>query len=171
MKKQIPVALSILLGLASAAHAAAPNDAQIAATVVAANTVDVDAGKQAESKTTNKDVKAFANRRVNDHTAVNTQAVALVQKLHVTPQENDTSKSLREGGAATLKKLQGLSGAAFDKAYVDNEVAYHQTVIDALDKTLIPNASNAELKTLLVNVRPSFVAHLEHAKHLQAALK
>jgi putative membrane protein len=64
-----------------------------------------------------------------------------------------------------------LSGKAFDKAYVDNEVSYHQTVLDALDKTLIPNASNSELKNLLVKVRPAFVAHLEHAKHIQAQLK
>jgi putative membrane protein len=89
----------------------------------------------------------------------------------VTPEDNDTSKSLTSGGMATRTRLAGLSGKAFDKAYVDNEVTYHQTVLDALDKTLIPNASNAELKALLVKVRPAFVAHLEHAKHIQAELK
>lgn len=163
--------LSALLGLAPAAHAANPNDAQIAAIVVAANTVDIDAGKQAESKTTSKDVRAFAERMVADHTSVNQQATALVQKLHVTPEDNATSKSLREGGAATLAKLGKLSGKAFDKAYVDNEVKYHETVIDAVDKTLIPSASNADLKALLVKVRPVLEEHLEHAKHLQAELK
>ena len=168
--------LSISLSIASLfalapARAAAPNDAQIAAIVVAANTVDIDAGKQAESRTHNKDVRAFAKRMVADHTGVNQQAVALVQKLHVTPEDNDTSKSLRQGGADTAARLGQLSGKSFDKAYVDNEVSYHQTVIDALDKTLIPNASNADLKALLVKVRPAFEAHLEHAKHLQAELK
>jgi putative membrane protein len=173
MKKSILLSLSALLvmGLSTAAHAAAPNDAQIAAIVVAANTVDVDAGKLAKSKTTDKEVRAFADRMVADHTGVNKQAVALVQKLHVTPEENDTSKSLKQDGASTLTRLKGLSGKAFDKAYVDNEVSYHQTVIDALDKTLIPSASNSELKALLVKVRPAFVAHLEHAKHIQAQLK
>jgi putative membrane protein len=102
---------------------------------------------------------------------VNKQATALVQKLHVTPEDNDTSKSLTQGGETTRTRLAGLSGKEFDKAYVDNEVTYHQTVLDALDKTLIPNASNAELKALLVKVRPAFVAHLEHAKHIQAELK
>jgi putative membrane protein len=173
MKKSILLSLSSLLvmGLAPAAHAAAPNDAQIAAIVVAANTVDVDAGKLAEAKARNKEVRAFAQRMVADHTGVNQQAVALVTKLHVTPEENDTSKSLKQGGDTTMTRLKGLSGKAFDKAYVDNEVSYHQTVIDALDKTLIPNASNAELKGLLVKVRPAFVAHLEHAKQIQAKLK
>lgn len=173
MKKSIPAFLSILIGLgiAPVTFAAGPNDAQIAAIVVTANSVDVDAGKQAESKSSNKDVKAFAERMVADHTAVNQQAIALVQKLHVTPQDNATSKGLREGGAATLSRLKGLSGGAFDKAYVDNEVSYHQTVLDALDKTLIPSASNAELKALLVKVRPAFVEHLEHAKHIQFELK
>jgi putative membrane protein len=173
MNKPLSVSLSLLfaLGLGASAHAAGPNDAQIAAIVVAANTVDIDAGKLAASKSSSKDVRAFAERMVADHTGVNQQAVALVQKLHVTPEDNATSKALREGGAATLTKLQGLSGGAFDKAYVDNEVGYHQTVLDALDKTLIPNASNADLKGLLVKARPAFVAHLEHAKHIGATLK
>jgi putative membrane protein len=173
MKKTFaPILIALLsAGLLPAAHAANPNDAQIAAIVVAANTVDIDAGKLAESKTRNKDVRAFAERMVADHSGVNQQAVALVTKLHVTPEENDTSKSLTQGGAATRDKLKGLSGSAFDKAYVDNEVSYHQTVLDALDKTLIPSASNAELKALLTKVRPAFVAHLEHAKHMQAQMK
>ena len=171
MNKSVPLLLSTLLALGATAHAAGPNDAQIAAIVVAANTVDIDAGKQAETTTQNKDVRAFAERMVADHAGVNQQATALVQKLHVTPAENDTSKSLTQGGAAMRSKLAGLSGKAFDKAYVDNEVTYHETVLGALDKTLIPNASNAELKALLVKVRPAFVAHLEHAKHIQAELK
>ena len=175
MNKSTPLLLSSLfalgLGLGAPAHAAGPNDAQIAAIVVAANAVDIDAGKQAESKTKNKDVRAFAERMVADHSGVNQQATALVQKLHVTPEDNDTSKGLTKDGMVMRTKLAGLSGKAFDKAYVDNEVTYHETVLGALDKTLIPNASNAELKALLVKVRPAFVAHLEHAKHLQAELK
>lgn len=173
MNMSLPSKLVFLLGLglASLAQAAGPNDAQIAAIVVAANSVDIDAGKLAQSRSPNKEVRAFAERMVADHTAVNQQATALVQKLRVTPEENETSKSLKQGGAATLARLQGLSGAAFDKAYVENEVSYHQGVLDALDKTLIPNANNAELKALLVKVRPAFVAHLEHAKHIRASLK
>jgi len=107
---------------------------------------------------------------VTDHTGVNKSATELVQKLHVTPESNATSKSLQSGGDANLVNLKKLSGRAFDKAYVDHEVAYHQSVLDAVDKTLIPSAKNAELKALLVKVRPAFVAHLEHAKHLQTSL-
>jgi putative membrane protein len=170
--KYAPVLVALLSAAAfNAAHAANPNDAQVAAIVVAANTVDIEAGKLAESKTKNKEVRAFAERMVADHAGVNQQAVALVTRLHVTPEENDTSKSLTQGGAATRDKLKGLSGAAFDKAYVDNEVSYHQTVLDAIDKTLIPSASNAELKALLNKVRPAIAAHLEHAKHMQAQMK
>ncbi|HEU5079120.1 MAG TPA: DUF4142 domain-containing protein [Opitutaceae bacterium] len=163
----------LLLSLASASFAfAAPkvDDAQIAAIVVAANQVDIDAGKFAADKTKNHEVEAFAKTMVTDHTAVNKSAGDLVAKLKVTPEENDTSRSLKAGGEANIEKLKSLSGSAFDKAYVDHEVAYHEQVIDALDKVLIPNASNAELKALLVQVRPAFVAHLEHAKHLQSSL-
>jgi putative membrane protein len=165
--------------LAAAAALAAPlvtvsaegiNDAQIAAIVVAANQVDIDAGKVAESRGSNAEVKAFGKQMVTDHTGVNKQAVDLVTKLKVTPEDNPTAQSLKSGGAENVKHLEQLSGAAFDKAYVDHEVAYHQQVLDAVDKTLIPGAKNAELKALLVKVRPAFVAHLEHAKHLQSTI-
>lgn len=159
-----------LLMMAAATQAQEINDAQIAAIVVTANQVDVDAGKLARQRADNSEVKKFAERMVSDHEGVNQQAVALATKLKVTPQENDTSRAIKAGGDKNLANLQTLSGAAFDKAYVDHEVAYHAQVLDALDKTLIPGASNAELKALLVKVRPAFVAHLEHAKQIQASL-
>jgi putative membrane protein len=144
------------------------NDAQIASIVVTANQVDIDAGRLASSKSRNSDVKTFAGLMVTDHTAVNKSATDLAAKLKVTPQDNATSQSLKADGEKHRAHLKTLKGAAFDKAYIDREVAYHQQVIDALDKTLIPGATNAELKALLVKVRPAFVAHLEHAKRLQA---
>ncbi|HWI79539.1 MAG TPA: DUF4142 domain-containing protein [Ramlibacter sp.] len=163
--------LFALAGSAAFAQGAAPNDAQIAGIVVTANNVDIDAGKLAEKKSSNKDVKAFAKQMVTDHTGVNKQATALVKKLKVKPEDSDISKSLKKGGEDNLKKLNGLKGKDFDKAYIDNEVTYHQAVIDALDKTLIPSAQNAELKDTLVKTRPAFVAHLEHAKSIQQTMK
>lgn len=164
----------LLLGsggvLAQGAPAAGPTDAQIASIVVTANQVDIDAGKLAQARGHGKDVRAFGKQMVTDHSGVNKQAVALVTKLKVTPEDNPTSQSLKAGGEENLKKLKGLKGAAFDKAYVDHEVAYHEQVLDAIDKVLIPNAKNEELKALLVKVRPAFVAHLEHAKMIQAKL-
>jgi putative membrane protein len=145
------------------------NDAQIASIVVTANQVDIDAGQLAASRSTNDGVKTFARLMVTDHTGVNKSAADLAATLNVTPQDNPTSQSLKADGDKSLAHLKTLSGAAFDKAYIDREVAYHQQVIDALDKILIPGATNAELKALLVKVRPAFVAHLEHAKRLQAA--
>lgn len=152
------------------AQSSAPTDPQIAAIVVTANQVDIDAGNLALKKGDSKDVKAFAQTMVRDHTGVNQAATDLVHKLNVTPESNATSESLKKGGDENLAKLKALSGKAFDKAYIDHEVAYHQAVIDAMDKTLIPDAKNAELKALLVKVRPAFVAHLDHAKHLDEAL-
>ncbi len=156
---------------AAAAPAKGPNDAQIASIVVTANMVDVEAGRLAATKSTNPEVKKLAQQMVDDHTSVNKQASDLVTKLKVTPQENDTSKALKTGGDANVANLQKLAGKEFDKAYVDHEVAYHQSVLEAVDKTLIPSASNAELKALLIKVRPAFLAHLEHAKHVQSTLK
>jgi putative membrane protein len=152
------------------ARAAAVTDPQIAAIVVAANTVDIEAGRLAQSKTKNEKVKQFAGTMVTDHTAVNKAAVELVTKLGVTPEESETSRALTASGEQTRAHLNGLSGKEFDREYIANEVAYHKLVIDALDKTLIPNAQNAELKATLVSVRPALVAHLEHAEQLQAEL-
>jgi putative membrane protein len=171
--KSTAIAFAVALAFSGGAIAqgAGPNDAQIAHIVVTANQVDIDAGKLAESKGSTKDIKAFGKQMVTDHAGVNKQASALAAKLKVTPEDNPTSQSLKSGGAENVKKLQGLSGAAFDKAYVDHEVAYHEQVLGAIDKTLVPNAKNDELKALIVKVRPAFVAHLEHAKHIQSSLK
>jgi len=173
MLKPITTILSVAaLAAFTAAHAqeAPPNDAQIAMIAVTADTVDIDAGKQAAAKTQNKEVKEFAETMVRDHTAVNNKAIALAKKLGVTPEESATSKSLKTNGDAELAKQKALTGAAFDKAYVDNEVAYHEAVAGVLDKTLLPNTKNAELKSLLESARPIFVSHLEHAKMLQKSL-
>src|SRR5262245_12988074 len=170
--KVIAVLASALLAVtAGVASAQDINDAQIAHIVVTANQVDIDAGKLAASMGTNPEVKKFGEQMVTDHTGVNKQATDLATKLKVTPADNPTSKALKEGGDKNVAKLKGLKGAEFDKAYIDNEVAYHQAVLDAVDKTLIPGAKNAELKALLVKVRPAFVAHLEHAKKVQGSLK
>lgn len=147
-----------------------PSDPQIAHIVVTANQIDIDAGKIAKSKSKNKEVQAFAQQMITDHTAVNKQAGALAQKLGVKPEDNDTSKSLKKGAAGNTANLKKLSGAQFDKAYVDHEVAYHQAVLDAIDKVLVPSAQNAELKGLIEKVRPAIAAHLDHAKHLQGSL-
>lgn len=152
------------------AQGAAPTDPQIAAIVVTADQVDIDAGKLAERKAHASDVKAFAKRMVTDHTGFNQAAVRLAHELHLTPEGSPTSASLKQGGEQNLAALRELNGAAFDKAYVDHEVAYHQSVIDALDKVLIPNAQNPQLKALLVKARPVFVDHLEHARMIRSAL-
>lgn len=159
-----------LVAVNAGAAGPGPTDAQIADIVVTANQVDIDAGKLAQSRAQSQEVRDFGQRMVTDHSGVNKSAVELVTKLHVTPEPNATSKALQKGGDANLAALEKLSGAAFDKAYVDHEVTYHQAVLDAVDQTLIPNAHDAQLKALLVKVRPAFVAHLEHAKHLQASL-
>jgi putative membrane protein len=147
-----------------------PTDPEIAAIVVTANQIDIDAGKLAQSKSTNPEVKKFAERMVEDHTSVNAKASALAQKLNLTPEESETSRSLKKGAEQTMTRLQSLEGAEFDRAYVDNEVAYHQAVIGVMNKQLVPSAKNAELKKLLVQSGPAFTAHLKHAQQLQKAL-
>jgi putative membrane protein len=160
----------IAASAATPAAAQGITDPQIAAIVVTANQVDVDAGTLAQQRGSNAEVKAFGKQMVSAHTAVNKQATELVTKLGVKPEDNPTAQSLKSGGEANVKTLSGLKGAAFDKAYIEHEVVYHQSVLDALDKTLIPGASNADLRALLEKARPSFEAHLQHARQLQQSL-
>ena len=166
-----PFLLAALFSVAVSGQAQqGPSDPQIAHIVVTANQVDIDAGKLAKSRSKNKDIDQFAQQMITDHTGVNKQAVALAKKLNVKPEGNDTSRNLKEGGDKNLARLKKLQGAEFDKAYVDQEVSYHQAVLDAIDKTLVPSAKNQELKDLIVKVRPAIAAHLDHARHLQAQL-
>jgi putative membrane protein len=172
-KKLTPliIVLAVLSpGLLWANTPAKPTDPQIAHIAYTADLIDVEAGKLALEKSQNTDVRAFAQRMIGDHTAVNDQALALVKKLNVTPEDNPTSQSLTKQADATRVKLAGLTGAAFDKAYIDNEVAFHKTVNSALSTTLIPDAQNSELKSLLQNGLKVFQAHLEHAERLAQQL-
>jgi putative membrane protein len=107
----------------------------------------------------------------NDHNAVINQASALVKKLGVSPKENSVSQKLLADAEKTKKDLQSKSGKAFNKAYIDNEVAYHEAVIGAVEGLLIPESENAELKALLQNVVPALKTHLEHAKMVQKMYK
>jgi putative membrane protein len=165
------IGAAMLLSSGAFAQSAKLTDPQIAHIAYTAGVIDITAAKQALEKSENKDVKAFANDMVRDHEAVNKQALDLVKKLKVTPEDNDTSRTLSKNAAAELKKLSTLKGAAFDKAYIDNEVAYHKAVDNALETQLIPSASNAELKSLLQTGLKIFQGHEQHAEHVAAELK
>jgi putative membrane protein len=161
-----------VLALASPAVAAdAPTDPQIAHIAYTAGNLDIAAGKQALAKSHNKAVREFAQQMVRDHSAVNAKALALVKKLKVTPQDNATSQGLTKAADAERAKLAKLSGAAFDREYVSNEVAYHKTVNGALETMLIPNAKNGELKSLLQTGLTLFKEHQAHAEQVAKGLK
>ncbi|HEX7088912.1 MAG TPA: DUF4142 domain-containing protein [Longimicrobiales bacterium] len=168
--QQSQVASEAPAAAGAATQAPAIDDADIAAIVVAANTIDIRYGEIARERATNEQVKQFAETMIKDHTAVNQSATELVTRLGVTPTENDVSRSLEAQAAQMRETLRSKSGAEFDRAYIDNEVAYHRAVLKAIDETLIPSASNAELKQTLVNVRPAIEAHLKHAEEIQRTL-
>ena len=171
--KQLIALLSTaaLLGAAPAIAADAPTDPQIAHIAYTAGTIDIEAAKQALARSHNATVRSFAQQMVRDHTAVNDKALALVKKLHVTPQDNPTSQSLSKAATAERTKLVKLSGADFDREYANNEVAYHKTVNGALESTLIPNAKNGELKSLLQTGLTLFREHQAHAEQVAKGLE
>jgi len=171
MNLKLALVAPLAIAIAVPAAAAGPTDPQIAHIAYTAGVIDVAAGKQALAKSHNKAVRAFAEEMVRDHTAVNDKALALVKKLKVTPQDNPTSQALNKGAKAESDKLAKLNGAAFDRAYVDNEIAFHKTVNGALAKTLIPNAHNAELKSLLETGLTLFKEHQAHAEQLAKQVK
>ena len=165
------VAATVLLIGSAFAQANKPTDPQIAHIAYTAGVIDIAAAKQAIAKSKNKKVAAFAKDMVRDHEAVNEQAVALVKKLKITPEDNDTSRSLTKQAADRKAELAKLKGAAFDKAYVANEVAYHKAVNGALRTLLIPSATNPGLKGLLETGLRIFEGHQQHAEHVAAELK
>lgn len=157
----------ILAAPVSAQKTSKLTDPEIASAAVVANQGDIGFAKIAKQKSKNADVLKFAETMATDHQSVIDQAVALVTKLKVTPKDNAFSRKLTSDAAKTRKMLQSKSAKTFDKAYIDNEVAYHKGVIAAVENVLIPQASNQELKSLLQNVVPTLKAHLEHAQMVQ----
>jgi putative membrane protein len=162
--------LAALLAAAPiAAHADEPlNDPQIATVALTANQIDIDRGNVALKKSKNAEVKQFAKQMVDDHTANKNEVLALAKKLGVSPQESAVTKSLKDQAAEAAKRLHGEKGKAFDKDYIDTEVAYHEAVINAVKTVLIPGAKNAEVKGALEQAVPTFEAHLAHAKNVQS---
>jgi putative membrane protein len=146
------------------------SDEEVAYVAVTANQIDIDNGRLAKEKSRNAEIRQFAETMINDHKAVIDQASALVKKLGVTPQENSVSTQLLSDAQKTEKALRAKEGIAFDKAYMDHEVAYHQAVISAVRSLLIPETENQELKALLQAILPALEAHLEHAKMVQQHL-
>lgn len=173
MVTSIALAISSVLLSSSTFAQSSPklSDPEIASVAVAANQVDIKAGGLAKNKTKNKEVLEFANLMMKDHQSVLDQATALVTKLHVTPKDNAVSKKLMADGERTRKMLSSKSGKAFDRAYINNEVAYHKVVISTLEGVLVPQSQNQELKQLLQSVMPAFKAHLEHAQMVQKNFK
>jgi putative membrane protein len=165
------VALLCAVSVPAFAQAAKPTDPQIAHIAYTAGVLDIEASQQALAISKNADIRAFAEQMAKDHAAVNNQALALVKKLNVTPEDNATSKALTTQAAARRAELAKLTGAAFDRAYIANEVDYHKTVNGALQTTLIPSSSNAELKSLLQTGLKLFQGHQQHAEQTAAKVR
>ena len=131
-----------------------PTDPQIADIAYTAGQIDIEQAIDALKMAHNKAVRSFAEEMIRDHLAVNNKVLALCDKLKVEPEGNDTSKTMYREASLKREELRALSGTAFDKAYADNEVAYHEAVNGALESTLIPAAQNAQLKSLLETGEP-----------------
>lgn len=157
-------------GLEAQAPAPDLSDPEVAHVAVTANSIDIELARLAEARARNGAVRQFAATMITDHTAVNGQAAALAGRLGVTPKDNPVSQSLLAGAAQARAAIEPLQGSAFDRAYIEREVAYHQAVLDALDSLLIPTTANDDLRKLLVDVRPAIATHLEHAKKLGGSL-
>jgi putative membrane protein len=167
MKVIAPLVAGFVFATTLSARAAdTPTDPQIAHIAYTAGLVDIGYAEIALKRSKNKIVREFAMEMVKDHKAVNDKALALVKKLGVTPEDNATSQTIASQAATKRAELKRLSGAAFDRAYAENEVAYHSLVNAAVDTQLIPSASNGELKDLLKVGLKIFEGHQQHAEHM-----
>jgi putative membrane protein len=173
MLKVLACAAALVFTAPQSVHAQAAklNDGQIAHVAYTAGDIDVAAARQALAKSQNSAVRAFAEEMAEDHAGINGEALALLNKLGVTPEDNALSRSLAEGAAAKRQALRSLTGKAFDRAYVDNEVAYHRAVNTALHTTLIPDARDPQLKEFLETALRLFTDHQHHVERLAAQLR
>ena len=167
----IVVAVVLYPAIANARGEGAPTDPQIVGAVEAANQIAINYAELAKSKANDKQVKDFAQQMITDHSAMQKSMRDLAAKLNMFPVDGQTSNSLKKQAQQTMLKLHRLKGKEFDKAYIDNEVAYHQRIINATKTVLIPNAQNAELKKALQGAEPQFESHLQHAQQVQSAIQ
>jgi putative membrane protein len=142
------------------------DDAAIVGIFDAANSWDIGTGTLASTKATRQDVKDFGAMLARDHTSVQQQGRGLAGRLGVKPTPVPAGFALKRDYDDTMKKLATLSGAAFDKAFLEHEVAYHKAVIDAVTNQFLPVIQNAELKAFVVKVAPAFDAHMKAAENL-----
>jgi putative membrane protein len=180
MKNSIPAKAFVLAAVVSlvflspsvfAQKNAKLSDAEIASVAVTANQIDIEYALIAIQKSKNADVLKFAETMAKDHQSVINQALALAKKLGVTPKDNATTRSFLAQATKTKEMLNSKKRRAFNKAYIDNEVAYHTAAIKEVETVLIPDATNAELKSLLQSALPLFQTHLAHAVMLQKEFK
>ena len=169
--KSSVLAAAVCFAAATAIAQGKPTDPQIADIAYTAGQIDIEQAIDALKKAHNKAVRAYAEEMIRDHLAVNNKVLALLDKLKVEPESNDTSKSMYREARQKREELRALSGTAFDKAYAENEVAYHEAVNGALELTLIPAAQNAQLKSLLETGLKLFKEHQKHAEKLVDELK
>jgi len=145
------------------------DDATIVAIYDAANTADIETGNLGSTKGSTAKIRDYGAMLRVAHTAARQQGRDLARKLGVTPTPPKGDKSAAEH-AAVMKHLRGLSGPAFDRAFLEHEIAYHKAVIAAVQGTLLPAISNADLKALVVGVAPVFVQHQMVAEKLLAEM-
>jgi putative membrane protein len=167
----ITAAVCFAAATAMAQDTGKPTDPQIADIAYTAGQIDIEQAIDALKRTHSKAVRSFAEEMVRDHLAVNNKVLTLADKLKVTLEDNDTGKSMYRDASKKREELRALSAAAFDKAYAENEVAYHEAVNGALKSTLIPAAQNAQLKSLLETGLKIFEEHQKKAEHLVDELK
>ncbi|WOD18834.1 DUF4142 domain-containing protein [Paraburkholderia kirstenboschensis] len=145
-------------------------DAQIVGILLVANQAEIAAGQVALRRTQSRSVQFFASRMVDEHGEVNQETAGLMQRLAATPQRSGISDTLTQQSYDDLARLNAVEAREFDQAYLDREVIFLQELVKSVN-TFIRSTTNAELKTLLVRSRPSFIFHLDHAHRLQLALE
>jgi putative membrane protein len=155
--------------MSSSERTAALNDPTIVAIFDAANTADIETGQLAVERGSTKEVRDFGAMLVHDHRIVRQQGRDLAEELGVTPTPpaDDASAMAHADAMAQLRSMQGT---AFDKAFLDHEVRFHEDVIDAIQSTLLPAIENSEVKEFVEKVVPAFDAHRIAAENLRKKL-
>jgi putative membrane protein len=144
-------------------------DAEIFSMVKQVNVGEVEAGKLAQTKATNGDVKSFASDMVSAHTKMLSQGMALGKTLGA-KDKPAAEDSIAKGNMATASQLRGTpKGPGFDKAYIDAQVMGHQNALQ-LVQTAAGQAQNPDLKKMLTGAQPDIQKHLDRAKQIQSKL-
>ena len=145
------------------------SDANVTSILTTANNAEIGEAQLALTRSTDRAVREFAQRMINDHSDANQRLMQVAARTGMQPDE--TTDQIQNSAQRARQSLQVRTGADFDQAYITNQINMHRWLLQTIDQALLPAARDGRLEDLIESLRPTIVDHLQHAQRIQQQLE